>query len=234
MGTLGDNLLLQWWSQNRCPYAPTPQLWIEADSWGRSVWTNKGDGGYDLDYYNSTYMGTVSGKAIASPFRLKTNRNVVGTGSFTVEAVVLWNATSSANFLICQRANTTNPVPDGSMQIAYTSSGWLGFYLYHPAGENMVTYEDGDPKVIDGETQYVMCRWDAENGNYTKQINANAVTRNATGFSCSDNTFGLGYAYFNGGNRFSGSLYSLRIYQRALTDAEIAANYAADKRRFNF
>jgi hypothetical protein len=215
-------------------YAKTPQLWIEADSWGRSTWKNKGNGGYNLDVYGNSYAGTVSGKAIVSPFRAKTERNVVGTGSFTIEAVVLWNATSNANFLICQREKTTSPVPDGSMQIAYTSSGWLGFYLYHPDGENMVTYEVGDPKVIDGEIQYIMCRWDAENGNYTKQINDNAVTRNATGFSCSDNTFGLGYAYFNGGNRFSGSLYSLRIYQRALSDAEAANNQALDRKRFPF
>lgn len=38
---------------------------------------------------------------------------------------------------------------------------------------------------------------------------------------------------YTSGSRFAGRLYSLRIYSRALTSAEIAANYAVDKARFN-
>ncbi len=231
MSTLGNNILLQWWARNQRTYVPTPQLWIEADSWGRTTWKNKGDGGYDLSVV-STYRGTVNGNAIESNFRVKADRNVVGTGSFTVEAVVNWNYSTNVTFLMAQRASG-NPVPDGSMQITRASTRRLGFYLYHPAGENIVGFEVDDPMILDGQMQYLMCRWNAEDGSFTKQINNDSVTRYGTGFSCTEDTFNLGYSTI-GGSTFTGSLYSFRVYQRALSDAEVASNMALDKARFNF
>lgn len=39
---------------------------------------------------------------------------------------------------------------------------------------------------------------------------------------------------WDSGATYAGKVYALRIYDRALTDAEIASNYAIDKERFNF
>ena len=53
-------------------------------------------------------------------------------------------------------------------------------------------------------------------------------------WSLRDGTFGLsGSSNYSSWN-FVGEYYSVRIYSRALTAAEIAANYAIDKARFNW
>ena len=46
-------------------------------------------------------------------------------------------------------------------------------------------------------------------------------------------TIGHGYSNPTTGRPMVGEIYSLRAYSRALTDAEIAANFAIDKARFN-
>ena len=57
--------------------------------------------------------------------------------------------------------------------------------------------------------------------------------------TANDNTWEADYAVSGSGNMIVGTsgfamkVHSIRIYSRALTAAEIAANYAIDKARFN-
>ncbi len=44
---------------------------------------------------------------------------------------------------------------------------------------------------------------------------------------------GIGFGYGVASYQFYGTVHALRLYNRALTAAEIAANYAVDKERFN-
>jgi prepilin-type N-terminal cleavage/methylation domain-containing protein len=67
------------------------------------------------------------------------------------------------------------------------------------------------------------------NGNFIREVNLPA----------SSATFALGtgqniFASHSGANRSSGNLYSVRFYNKALTDDEIKQNYEVDKERFNF
>lgn len=56
----------------------------------------------------------------------------------------------------------------------------------------------------------------------------------ADGEAWSQTTVGeIGGRYARAGNVYNGEICSIRIYNRALTAAEIAANYAIDKQRFN-
>ena len=86
-------LLKAWHAQNPSPYAPGQMgLWVEADTWG-NTWRNKASGGYDLTVVSNN-KGTKDGNAIvagstsSARCHFSVERNVLGTGSFTVEAVV--------------------------------------------------------------------------------------------------------------------------------------------------
>jgi hypothetical protein len=228
--TLGTNLLLQWWSQNQGPYAPTPQLWIEADSWGQATWKNKGDGGYDL-YVNNGRAGSVSGDAILSNADARADRNVLGTGSWTMEAVIRPSANNT--WLMTQRTNAASTVPDGSVQVYISSNGYWMVGAYHPAGTNVGLNMANTPSVELSTVQYVACGYNAVNKVIWKRVNDQYAHNDNVEFSCTVDMFALMNAMF-ANISYNGRLYSFRVYQRALSDAEIAANYAADKRRFNF
>ena len=231
MGTLGTNLLLQWWSQNQGIYAPTPQLWIEADSWGPTTWKNKGDGGYDL-YVNNGRAGRVSGDAILSNADARADRNVLGTGSWTMEAVIRPSSINN-NFLFTQRTSAATPIPDGSVQAYINTNGYWMVAAFHPTGTNVGLGMDVSPLVTLNAIQYVACGYNAASKVVWKQVNDQYGHNDNVEFSCTVDSFALMNAMF-ANISYTGRLYSFRVYQRALADAEIAANYAADRRRFSF
>ena len=235
--TLGTNLLLQWWSQNQCPYASGMTLWVEADSWSSTVWRNKAPGAeYDLHVNSSMHAG-VNGNAIVAPYNganmdVRADRNVVGTGSWSVEAVLSVANFSFANYLMSQRTSTISPVADGQLQAYVHTSGNVVVGAYHPAGTNVGANMTSVPLVA-GSINSVAFGYDADSRKVWRVVNGVLAENTDKDFSCNVNSFSLGNAMFTNSS-FRGSLYSFRVWQRTLTSAELASNYAADRRRFSF
>lgn len=69
------------------------------------------------------------------------------------------------------------------------------------------------------------------NGPFTVTVNGASVATTGRGFA-----IGRGYGSFSGrasSRCLKADVYTMRIYSRKLIDAEVAANYAVDKARFN-
>lgn len=245
MSIQGNNLLAQYYAQNQ-GYAKTPSLWIEADSWGQSAWTNKGNGGYNL-IPQSNMRGAVVGNAIVAtkslPFAATANVNVVGTGSFTVEAVVKkdanFNGSSSpySSFLGSQR--TDGEQQNNSWQVYFrraddyrvTFGGW------NNNGDSIASALYSQLYYTQDEIQYYAVGYDAGSRTLWKQLNNQIIQSSSFDFSCGINNFKLGSTGWTtavNDSVFLGSLYSFRVYQRTLSAYERSINRAIDRRRFNF
>ena len=79
-----------------------------------------------------------------------------------------------------------------------------------------------------GSTANELIRWHY-NGGHTQ-----SATRAYTQAADSDNfNVGVGFGQYPERGIATANIYCIRLYNRALTDAEVAFNYATDKRRFN-
>ena len=243
MSTLGNNLFAQYYAQNQFKYIDNPELWLEADSWGTSVWTNKGNGGYDLACTGANTGIHVDNKIVASASNkvgYGILRNVLGTGSFTIEAVLHPNAsmlsTTYGGWLVTARTNTLAQA--NSVQIFFNTSGVFGFSGWDSYG-NSISFR---PYLYYDTTSigYYAVVCDVELGVLCKQVNSQSLY-NAHNFSClidkffigNSNAFGTSLSTANP-EAFYGDIYSIRVYRRALSEAERANNMRRDKARFNF
>lgn len=250
MSVLGNNLLMQYYAQNQFKYIDNPELWIEADSWGTSTWTNKGNGGYNLDIQAGLRGAVVYDALVATktmPFIATVDRNVVGNASFTVEAIVKKDTTFNGTagqvqygFLASQRNNSSQQ--HGSWQTYFSKTAEQAFRFsfggWNDEGSSIsvalpaiLTF---DPNAI----EYYCVGYDASKRLLWKQRNESIIVSKPFDFTCDINFFCLGttgWPPFSAGiAAFCGSLYSIRVYQRALSEAERANNMRRDRARFNF
>jgi len=219
-------------------YAENPVLWIEADSAGQSEWTNKGIGGYNLtkdSYYNNPIIDGIAVTASqGNLLALKTKQNVVGTGSFTIEAVAAPSSalasTAYGGWLCEQRTNTL--AQPGAFQCVFGSSkfsiqGWDANGVSISSGLVSLSY-------IPNTVQYSAAGYDADTKRLWLKLNSTESDLSNVVFSCTISEFHIGYARWNSGIPFLGSLYSLRVYQRSLSSQELEINRARDRLRFGF
>jgi len=99
-------------------------------------------------------------------------------------------------------------------------------------GSNMTYYRNTYQPILDTMTHQLSCNylsWTMSKDG----VEQTPVGTNANG--AVGNYLQLGARVFNNavGGYFDGDLYTVRLYSRAPTAAEIAANYAVDKARFN-
>lgn len=231
--TYGDNLFSAYYNGMR--YAPSPQLWLEADSWGAATWANKGDGGYDLAV-ESGYHGAKDGNAIvstsASKFRYSVSRNVVGTGSFTIEAVAApddaMKSDTYGGWLCNQRTASTNQ--NGAMQMVFSKAGNFSGGVINSSGALSAALGGWAA----GTAQYFSWGYDAVEKRLWCRMGERLAERSDVAFACTVSAFTLGsQGWQNRNSPFLGRLYSLRVYRRTLASEEIAHNYTLDKIRFS-
>jgi hypothetical protein len=247
MSVLGNNLLAQYYAQNQ--YVGTPSLWIEADSWGESVWLNKGNGGYNL-YVQDNKKGSVVGKAITATrqdtFAVTVDINAVGSASFTVEFVATLDPShfegsgTLYSFLFSQR--NASSAQHGSVQgVFFVSSGVLTYTMggWNSNGENIADKFASTMNPVANSVQYFAFTYNATTKTATMKMDNSIVTSQPFDFECTVDFTKIGAAGFNSSISannypFIGSLYSLRVHKRSLTALEQAHNMAIDKARFNF
>lgn len=227
-------------------YAAVPSLWLEADSWGSSTWANKGDDSYTVSVVENK-CGTVSGNAIvctkAAPVCLQIADNVVGTSSFTIEFVGITDpsvlGSGGAARICCQRQ--TSDTPNGAFQFYMGQDGNVYLDGWDSNGTNILGGDTGlswtggviQYVAVSYKYPYISQRITKVDGNQKMYSTSNMY------FSAAVSTFTVGYnpwAAVGSSYRryFLGSIYSLRVHRRNLTEAELEYNYNVDRKRFNF
>jgi len=147
-------------------------------------------------------------------------------GFRTLEACYLFNGATNggAGFVAVVSSGNGNGV------LISKNSGDFGFGYYAAS-----TYFSGGPAIGDAAT--VVGVWDANpasNKNVAQYVNGVSITTTTGG----NPGFGSGTAISFGARWDSArpivaDLHCVRLYDRALTAAEVAANYAIDMARFN-
>ena len=139
--------------------------------------------------------------------------------------------TSASCFILLNRQNTGRY--NGQFCLNY---GYFGNLYFETRGN---ISRCGVPFAItDRSVHTVSAAWGNGNGAPATSGNIDGVSRlvtnlTGTGRDGVDNFIVGGVAPFQHVYGMKGRIYSIRLYSRALTAAEIAANYAVDKSRFN-
>jgi hypothetical protein len=220
-------------------YVYTPDLWLEADTYSSTAWTNKGSGGYDLMRSGSNNKAVVSDNAVvatsSAQLQMYTARNVVGTGSFIIEVVA---APSSAlagtqyGGWLCEQRTGGNTQP-GSIQYCINKSGTTTLGGWDDSQQSIWTGMTS-PSYVADTIQYLSSGYDARGKMLWCQVNTDIQKKGGLNFSCTVARFDVGYAPWNPTIPYLGSLYSLRVYTRALSEKERLFNRLIDRQRFGF
>ena len=244
MSVLGNNLLAQYYAQNQFKYIDNPELWLEADSWGTSVWTNKGNGGYDLTCIASN-TGSKDGDAIVTDNKniaYGIMQNVFGAASFTLEAVLYADSSllSTSNGGWFATSRTSSAAQPNSVQIAFGNAGSFFIEGWDSHG-NRISENVPRLDIVTSSIAYYSAGYDAINNVLFKQFNNQVISWTFNDYACLIDKFMIGNSgkfsnnLTSAGNLpFLGKIYSIRVYQRALSEAERANNMRRDKARFNF
>lgn len=142
------------------------------------------------------------------------------TNTMTIAAWIKPNGTQSAYCgVVFSRGATVNGLQfdkNGSRRIAYT---W---------NDTSATYDwAGGPVLTDGAWSHVVCVVNNTTGKI--YVNGALAATNTTTHSAISNPFSaveIARDSFNGLRRFNGTLDDVRIYNRALTDADVSQLYA--------
>ena len=140
-------------------------------------------------------------------------------GGNTIEIVLNAEATGSKNIFGDRYTNVNIFTNNGKV------CAWLG------NGNNTVS---NLPVGVSGTASFVVSKDTAIiNTSYSNGILSNSYQGRVYSGSNPMKKFGVGYGEYAAWGIASGDIYCIRMYSRALTASEIAANYAVDKARFN-
>jgi hypothetical protein len=145
----------------------------------------------------------------------------ISGGGYTIEIVS--QITSSGNHnLIGQRFNSVTI-------FSYTNKicGWLGNGNNTVSNQSVGQIGTATFEVVNNGTS---CDNIAFSNAIQSQLNGN---RSYNGTLNTNGIFGIGSGEYDSWGVAEGDYYCIRLYSRALTAEEIAANYAIDKARFN-
>ena len=180
--------------------------------------------------------------------RSKNNIGISGDANFTVEVVVeQWSNNKSSGYSIGtnHRAplwfGNSNAIMGGSAQPVISGERWIGI-----DGMNSGLYSEAkDHNFINNVTSLSFRKikkgvinakeTDAAEAFYNGNFTTLAVSSGTLQFNILNSQAEVGRAWQWGGqNRtFYGSIQSIRIYDRVLTDEEVQINFKTDKERFN-
>lgn len=195
---------------------------IENAGWGvhdanATVWKDLSGNGYDLELRNSAHFDINS---LVTAEKNNVSALLDRTLSYrSIEVCGFADESRNSSALVC----FGNYLDSGIMLVCY----WNSIQTYN--GNYQIKF-----------TNPVSARstWSGthDGSNHLAYVNGKAAVGTITtnNWSSRAGTFGLSgssnYAAYN----FVGNYYCVRLYTRALTAAEIAANYAIDVQRFNF
>jgi len=215
-------------------YVSGMNLWIDSGSWGATTWSNKMPGGGDLLVHDHN-SGTRNGKAIVAgttPVDVRSSANVLGTDSFTVEAVVSLSGVPGSVGTRYLMVTGTSSSDTGRIGAYFNNSNQLILSAVDANGVDVAA--DMDPGIgMSGgaNVQYISFGYDATAGRLWKKVNNTLVEKTGVTFSCTVDGFRLGNSMDND-LFFRGGIYSFRVYRSALSESDIRSNYAADRAAF--
>lgn len=242
------------------PYMPTLALYdgIENAGWGvhdftTATWKDLVNGYDAVDAYKNQFGAwTVDGFEFTKSYAIANNNKaswfinsnfpISGVGSWTYECV----CNASSDFMDGAARGIF-----GNMGSSSSQRGVCGFQKKDSSSLWHGTYDGGDLLALSssaltfGDRQSLVLVSDANSGNYYVYVNG-FLFSSSIGTRHSPNIngvqIGAAFGYVSGamvgkedgvGRRFVGTIHALRVSNRALTAAEVAANYAIDKARFN-
>jgi hypothetical protein len=142
---------------------------------------------------------------------------LTGTENFTVNAWIKCDATETGGTVF-------GNYPAGNLQIFYGST-FMGMWL-----ANNSTYVDSPVPFSSNPTMITAMRsgtttYFYQNGTLLKTGSSSSTIGTTSDFRLGENT--------NTGEEYTGTIYSVQVYNRALTAAEIQQNFNATRSRFN-
>jgi hypothetical protein len=190
--------------------------------------------------FNPTYSGSNGGSFLFSGFNnyISTNNPIPPSSSFAISVWLQYSIPGADTFrdIINTRESGSNigfllttdfSSRNGKIRVQLNSSGSINQFV--STGSNNIA--DNTPKnVIINVDRSINTMTYYVNGGLDASFNISAV-----GNISSSNTFDIGrnVAFNDPKAWFTGSIYSVQVYNRALSASEIAQNYNAQKSRFN-
>lgn len=155
----------------------------------------------------------------------------LNTGSYTIE-VVIKQAVTQSGFPIFVSNDPITPTRDGlSLIITSTSiqvERWVG-----ATGEGGGSISRvNNPDLGIGVPIHVAATYNGSQGLLYANNRLGTPQTSTLAFNTVSSPFSIGSRGLGTGNYFNGSVYLCRVYNRALSAAEIAQNYNATKARF--
>ncbi len=111
------------------------------------------------------------------------------------------------------------------MKISLPSHGKPVFSTKNAAGQNVDMDSDSVPLPV-GQWRHVVMVHDGSNNKLFINGGLKKSVASAGALGKTTKPFGIGYDAIDGGSNFNGSLDDIKLYNRALTDVEVAALYA--------
>ena len=238
LGRLGSSVYKHWSAKDYVQDGLVA-MWdgIENAGWGThdpnaTSWVDMSGNGHDAAKYGDVVWESNCAVMNGSNTRFLTAREV-SLENFTFEACIksddvlydreyiAWNLGAQEKAGIDWLEN--KGITQYRTHIGYGSSGAIKGWNYANSG--------GSP--VDGSTATLRCLgtdlWMCQNGISVSQQTISTIALPT------DKRVMLGGTIYStsAGSFYKGRFYSLRIYSRALTSAEIARNYRIDKYRFN-
>lgn len=155
------------------------------------------------------------------------------TGNITLSAFIKPNVYTGGEphkTVIC----TDIGYPYGAKLMTYKNYARYGLWLGFSGTTSFEAFASGD--INDNTNKMFTASWDMNAGTVKLYLNGTLQTT-ITGAPTSpvvlyDGKISIGAEYHSVGNGFYGNIYTSMVYNRALSDAEVAQNFNALRRRF--
>jgi len=194
----------------------------------------KNDGVISGPVYNNDSNGVFEFSGGGQYVNLGSESNINPT-SISLSAWVNWSSLSGYNTVIERWSTTTT---DQTYYLTnYTGTGKLDFYIRTPTGFNNLR-SVSNTEVTINNWHYITATYD-ENTNsmvmYNNAMEVDATVAIAPAGPLQQTTSSMtaiGYDVNRSSSSFNGKIATSKIYNRALSDAEVLQNYNALKSRF--
>ena len=179
--------------------------------------------------------------------------DTIGNVSFALTNVVVaedrmfFSGISFGKLTASDTAATFANANNGTLEIVYASTNGVGSQLLIQSstasgislglynGNRLVTANSSSPTInfnSGSKTNAIAVRYSSGKAQDSFFVNGSAATKSANDYWKQSNTTTTLGALSNLTGYFKGSIYSIRLYNRRLTNEELASNYAVDLRRF--
>jgi hypothetical protein len=219
------------------PGAPVPQILapIAKGNWDSSLvgwWPLNGTA---LDYSGKgakgTWYGTQSGTS-STWYSAGTSQRLVGTfdGSTNYITLATDNYYSTPVFTLCARVTPSNVTTTQNVVGANGAYNTILLYAGISSGSKIKTYDGSSYRygttVLVANSTYLLC-WQLSGATLNMNVNGDAWEYSGTAaWAAGAHLLSIGSFYGGGSGWFSGSIWDVRLYSKALSVADTAKLYA--------